>query len=65
MIEKIIQAIVVIFVSIAVYWAFALIIGAVAGVTGFMYTSVLLAVIAGLLVIGVCLFVLRLFGVSL
>ena len=65
MIEKIIKAIVVAVVLLIAYWAFSLIVTAIAGSVGFAYTSVVLAIILGLLALGFCIFVLRLFGASI
>lgn len=63
MIEKIIKLIVVAVVLVLAYWAFSLIVTAIASTVGFAYTSVVLAIIAGLLLIGFCVFALRLFGI--
>ncbi len=65
MTDKIVRSIVAIALGFVLYWGLAMIITALATAAAFAYTGAALAVVAGLLIIGVCVYVARLWGVSI
>ena len=65
MLDQIIKSILAIAIGFVLYWALSMIVTALGVAVGFAYVSVALAIIAGLLIIAVCVFIARLFGVSI
>lgn len=65
MLDRVIKVIVVIVIAVLVFWAFSLIVTALSVALGFAYADVALKVIAGLMIIGVCVYIARLWGVSI
>jgi hypothetical protein len=65
MVDKIIRTIIAVVIGFVLYWGLSLIVTALASAVAFAYTGVALAIIAGLLIIGVCVYVAQLWGISI
>lgn len=65
MVDKILRSIVVAIIGFLIYFGLSLIVNAIGDAANFAYTSVVMAIIAGLLIIGVCVYIARLWGVTI